>query len=118
MFDTHPPFQIDGNFGYTACVNEMLLQSGLDVLEILPALPDAWKNGFVRGLKAKGNFTVDILWENGRLEKATVTSHSGGLCALCSPQGRLTCKAPHSYNEFGDLLVQTQKEEVLTVQLL
>ncbi|MBS6627616.1 MAG: glycoside hydrolase family 95 protein [Clostridiales bacterium] len=118
LFDTHPPFQIDGNFGYTACVNEMLLQSGLDVLEILPALPDAWPNGFVRGLKAKGNFTVDILWKNGRLEKTTVTSHSGGLCALCSPQGRLTCKAPHSYNEFGDLLVQTQKEEVLTVQLL
>ena len=82
LFDAHPPFQIDGNFGATAGMTEMLLQSQNGVVRLLPALPDAWADGAVRGLKARGNFTVDIEWRHGRLTKATLVSGSGGLCRI------------------------------------
>jgi alpha-L-fucosidase 2 len=75
LFDLHPPFQIDGNFGYTAGISEMLMQSHeQNTIHILPALPKAWKNGYIKGLKARGDITLDIYWKNNSLEKVVLTS--------------------------------------------
>ena len=77
LFDTHPPFQIDGNFGAAAAIAEMVMQSQNNEINLLPALPKAWNEGSMHGLRARGACTVNVDWADGELKKATIQSTKG-----------------------------------------
>ncbi|WNQ12780.1 glycoside hydrolase family 95 protein [Paenibacillus aurantius] len=91
LLDSHPPFQIDGNFGGTAGLAEMLLQSHADEIELLPALPTAWRAGEVTGLRARGGAGVDIRWRDGGLEQAVVRPGRDGVCRVRSSEPLSVC---------------------------
>ncbi|MGV3503711.1 MAG: glycoside hydrolase family 95 protein [Adhaeribacter sp.] len=105
LFDTHPPFQIDGNFGATAGITEMLLQSHAGELELLPALPAAWPTGHLHGVCARGGFELNLNWENGKLRQVKVLSKLGNTCQLRYGDQVVTLKTKkgESYTFDGEL---------------
>ena len=88
MFNTHPPFQIDGNFGFANGICEMLLQSHMDEIHLHPALPDAWATGTVKGMRARGGVDVDMAWKDGKLTSATLRATVDGKHTLRAPEGQ------------------------------
>ncbi|TDQ76483.1 glycoside hydrolase family 95 protein [Sphingobacterium yanglingense] len=115
LFDAHPPFQIDGNFGATAGMTEMIMQSHTDIIDLLPALPRTWKEGKVLGIKARGNFQVDLHWKDMEITYARLKSLSGGECIIRSKRELKSATPARSFERDGFfyLSFDTEKDEII-----
>ncbi|MBO7738512.1 MAG: glycoside hydrolase family 95 protein, partial [Clostridia bacterium] len=122
LFDMHPPFQIDGNFGAVAGVTEMLIQShegspNRRTVELLPALPPSWKKGFVKGLRARGGFVFDIFWENSKVSKVCITSDNKNVLRMKLPESRIITAKPNTVFQ-GVLEMNLERGETAEIVFL
>jgi alpha-L-fucosidase 2 len=120
LFDAHPPFQIDGNFGVTAGIAEMLLQSQDGFVHLLPALPDKWNSGEVSGLKARGGYVVSASWNNNHLSSATIMPSADGVLKLrCADQVKAkNCRLISSHDGVYDYEINVIKNKTVVIQPL
>ena len=118
MFDMHPPFQIDGNFGGGAGIAEALVQSHSGEICVLPALPPEWESGFLKGVRARGGFELDFAWEKGRVTEMAVRSLCGNTCSVVGSGLNVTCGGvPVSVKESGGVVTfDTEKGKIYEIK--